>query len=134
MPEKAPFVVFEGPEGAGKTTQVRLLSEWLERRRVPHVAVREPGGTELGEAVRRLLLESADMPDRAELFLMLAARHQEAIDVGRQALEMAQTLGLDHVRALVMNNIGTARSAMGDREGLRELQASIDVPDGDGSA
>jgi class 3 adenylate cyclase/tetratricopeptide (TPR) repeat protein len=58
-------------------------------------------------------------------FLMLAGRNEEAIDVGRQALEMGQGLGLDHVRALAMNNIGTARSAMGDREGLGDLEASI---------
>jgi class 3 adenylate cyclase/tetratricopeptide (TPR) repeat protein len=60
-------------------------------------------------------------------FLMLAARHQESIDLGREAIEMAEALGLDDLRSTALNNIGVSRSAMGDREGLRELQASIDL-------
>lgn len=69
------FLVFEGVEGAGKTTQVRLLAEWLSARGIAHEQVREPGGTRLGEEIRRLLLLGADdVPPRTELLLMLAAR------------------------------------------------------------
>lgn len=69
------FIVFEGVEGAGKTTQVRLLGEWLAARNIPHLVTREPGGTRLGEEIRRLLLlEPEVVPNRAELLLILSAR------------------------------------------------------------
>lgn len=68
------MLVFEGPDGCGKTTQVRLLGDRLAREGVPHLLVREPGGTELGEAVRPLVLRGADMNPRSELLLYLAAR------------------------------------------------------------
>lgn len=68
------FVVLEGIEGSGKSTQAALLAGWLERRGVQHLLVREPGGTPLGEEIRRLLLHGGHMPAVAELYLYLAAR------------------------------------------------------------
>lgn len=68
------LLVFEGPDGCGKTTQVRLLGDRLSRLGVPHVLVREPGGTALGEAVRPVILRGVDMHPRSELLLYLAAR------------------------------------------------------------
>lgn len=68
------FIVLEGGEGAGKSTQAALLGEWLERAGVRHVRTREPGGTPVGEEIRRLLLHGGDMPARTELLLLLAAR------------------------------------------------------------
>jgi dTMP kinase len=72
-----PLVVLEGPEGAGKTTQVRLVAEWLGSAGVQVVAVREPGGTPLGDEIRRLLLDPAsDVTARAESLLFMASRAQ----------------------------------------------------------
>ena len=71
---KGLFIVFEGVEGSGKTTQARLIGEWLAGRGIAHVVTREPGGTGVGEAVRELLLHGEHMPARAELMLYLAAR------------------------------------------------------------
>ena len=72
-----PLIVFEGAEGVGKSTQLGRLREYLERARVPHVALREPGGTPLGEEIRRLLLDPAyDVMPRAEALLFMAARAQ----------------------------------------------------------
>lgn len=68
------FLVFEGVEGSGKSTQARRLAEWLEEKGIPHLLCREPGGTALGEEIRRLLLEGGAVGARAELLLMLAAR------------------------------------------------------------
>ncbi len=69
------LIVFEGPEGVGKTTQLGLLGEWLESRAVAHVRVREPGGTALGDEIRRILLDPATLIDaRAEALLFMASR------------------------------------------------------------
>jgi dTMP kinase len=72
-----PLIVFEGPEGAGKTTQLRMLSEWLASRGDRVVAVREPGGTPLGDEIRRILLDpDSDIVPRAESLLFMASRAQ----------------------------------------------------------
>lgn len=71
------LIVLEGPEGVGKTTQVARLSEYLRAVQVPHATFREPGGTELGERIRALLLhDDFDIHARAETLLFLAARAQ----------------------------------------------------------
>lgn len=85
---RGPFLVLEGVEGAGKTTQCRLLANWLGERGVEVVSTREPGGTAVGEAVRAVLLDRADvdMPSETELLLMLAARAAFVRQVVRPAL------------------------------------------------
>src|ERR1043165_7385999 len=71
------LVVFEGPEGAGKSTQLRLLAEWLGSRGRDVVAVREPGGTVVGDEIRRILLDPAsDIVPRSEALLFMASRAQ----------------------------------------------------------
>jgi dTMP kinase len=73
-----PLIVFEGPEGAGKTTQVRLLAEWLGAAGKTVIAVREPGGTPLGDEIRKILLDhpASDIVPRAESLLFMASRAQ----------------------------------------------------------
>jgi dTMP kinase len=87
------LVTLEGPEGAGKTTQVRLLSDALAAHRP--LAVREPGGTEVGERVRDLLLHRRGLMvgAQAEAYLFMAARAElleerirPALDLGRLVL------------------------------------------------
>lgn len=74
---KMPLIVLEGSEGAGKSTQLRLLADWLSEARKTVIAVREPGGTPLGDEVRRLLLDpSSDIVPRAESLLFMASRAQ----------------------------------------------------------
>lgn len=69
------LIVFEGPEGAGKTTQQRLLAELLRRAGNEVLCLREPGGTPLGDAIRAILLDSAEnMAPEAEALLFLASR------------------------------------------------------------
>lgn len=68
------FIVLEGVEGSGKSTQSRLLSAWLTESGIPHVLTREPGGTQVGEEIRRALLHGGEVPPRTELLLMVAAR------------------------------------------------------------
>jgi dTMP kinase len=52
------FICFEGIDGSGKTTQIKLLQEYLSQLSVEHIVVREPGGTKAGEEIRRILLHS----------------------------------------------------------------------------
>lgn len=73
------FVTFEGPEGSGKSTQIRLLVEKLEAQGVEITCTREPGGTATGEAIRNLLQHDAagePLCARAELLLFTASRAQ----------------------------------------------------------
>ena len=72
-----PLIVLEGPEGAGKTTQLRKLAEWLSSRGKQVVMAREPGGTPVGDEIRKLLLDPAsDIVPRAESLLFMASRAQ----------------------------------------------------------
>ncbi len=73
------LIVFEGVEGCGKTSQMQLCGQWLESLGVSVIATREPGGTELGLHLRRLLLEKADnqpIAEVTELLLYAADRSQ----------------------------------------------------------
>ena len=70
------FVVFEGGEGAGKTTQARVLARRLQREGNPAVLIREPGGTSLGESLRPRLKGRSDVTPTAELLMFMAARAQ----------------------------------------------------------
>lgn len=82
------FIVFEGPEGCGKSTQVRLAEEALGKRGVKTISVRDPGGTSLGEEIRKIILESDDRMDlRAEVLLYMASRAQMVDEIIRPALK-----------------------------------------------
>ncbi|MEW6691753.1 MAG: dTMP kinase [Pseudomonadota bacterium] len=86
---KGRFIVLEGGEGAGKSSNLDVLQRLLEDRGLRVLRTREPGGTPLGEAVRGLLLDPAfaGMEVKAELLLMFAARAQHVTQVIRPALE-----------------------------------------------
>jgi len=78
------FITFEGIEGCGKSTQTRLLADYLSGRGLKVLVTREPGGTGLGEAIRKLLLDPANsgrIDARAELLLYLASRQQLLAEV-----------------------------------------------------
>lgn len=90
------LLVLEGPEGAGKSTQLRLLTEWLAARGHEVLAVREPGGTVLGDEIRRILLDPAsDIVPPAEALLFMASRAQLVERVVRPALESSSIVLLD---------------------------------------
>lgn len=83
--ETAKYVTFEGPDGSGKTTQIRLVKECLDKFNLPLALVREPGGTPLAETLRNLLLSPEQAPINgrpeiltgvSELFIFLSARAQ----------------------------------------------------------
>jgi len=69
------LIVFEGAEGAGKTTQIRLLAERLRAARISSIAMREPGGTPVGDAIREILLHPGhEITAATEAFLFMASR------------------------------------------------------------
>ena len=72
------FIVLDGPDGCGKTTQAMLLLQWLQEQGVPTVSFRDPGDTAVGEKIRQILLnpEHTTMDTRTELLLYMAARAQ----------------------------------------------------------
>ena len=78
---KAPFISFEGGEGAGKTTQVKLLRRRLESLNLPVLVVREPGTTRLGEQVRQIIKSQSNNVPAADALLFMAARAQLMADV-----------------------------------------------------
>jgi dTMP kinase len=72
------FLSFEGIDGCGKTTQINVLSEYLTKRSIPHTITREPGGTAVGDGIRKILLnsETIHLTTASELLLFYAARSQ----------------------------------------------------------
>jgi dTMP kinase len=87
--QQGKFVSFEGIEGCGKTTQIALLSEYLKKREVPHTITREPGGTAVGEGIRKILLDSETihLTAASELLLFYASRSQNIQENIKPALE-----------------------------------------------
>jgi len=131
------FVTFEGIDGSGKTTQVELLATALREQGRTVVATREPGGTELGERLRTLLLESGAVSPWAEASLFAAARAQLVDEVIYPALRdggdvvcdrfidsslayqgFARSLGVDRVLEL---NLHATRGLLPDRTFLIAL-------------
>jgi dTMP kinase len=91
------FITFEGPEGCGKTTQLRLLASYLEERGYRVLQTREPGGTPIGDRVRAILLDSAHtaMQLSCEFLLFSASRAQLVEQVIRPHLAMGDIVLCD---------------------------------------
>jgi len=91
------FISIEGIEGCGKSTQSALLKEWLEERGVGVLLAREPGGTEISEKIRDILLDpvNTDMDHRTELLLYLASRSQIVQELLSPALKEGKVVIVD---------------------------------------
>jgi dTMP kinase len=91
------FIAFEGGEGAGKSTQLEAFVDWLEARGDDVITTREPGGTDIGEHIRKVLLEPAckDMDPHAEALLYAADRAQHVAEIIKPALEEGKTVVSD---------------------------------------
>jgi dTMP kinase len=88
------FIAFEGGEGTGKSTQSKLLAQWLEREGEKVLLSREPGGTELGKDLRKILLghETGDISPRAEALLYAADRAHHVYSMIRPALDRGEVV------------------------------------------
>ena len=86
--KKGKFITLEGGEGTGKTTNIAFIQEFLQSKKIPVITTREPGGTELAEKIRALLLDSnvEELTPQAELLLVFAGRAQHIAHVIQPAL------------------------------------------------
>ena len=108
MAKRGLFITFEGTEGSGKTTQAELLGEWLSAR--DPVVVREPGGTELGEKIREVLLYGGLAIDaEAEMYLFMASRRQLIAEVIEPALSAGHVVIADRYHDSTLAYQGGAR-------------------------
>lgn len=91
------FITLEGLDGSGKTTQIKRLAAWLERRGLRPVLTRQPGGTPTGDRIRELLLDSrsASLAPLAEMALMFADRAQAIAEVIEPALAAGKIILCD---------------------------------------
>ncbi len=91
------LITLEGSEGAGKSSLMRVIREWLEQRGESVISCREPGGTPIGEAIRRILLDRkrSSMLAHTELLLMFASRAQLVAEVIVPALVAGKTVICD---------------------------------------
>ncbi|MCL4367753.1 MAG: dTMP kinase [Chloroflexi bacterium] len=113
------FITFEGPEGAGKTTQARLLLQSLEQQRAKAILLREPGGTPLGDRLRDIVKHARDLTlsPRTEVLLFAASRAQLVDEVIRPRLDQGYVVICDRYadstlayqgygRGLPLDNVG----------------------------
>jgi dTMP kinase len=108
MSKRGLFITFEGGEGSGKTTQAELLGEWLSSQ--DPVVVREPGGTELGEQIRDVLLyKGLEIDPEAEMYLFMASRRQLIAEVIAPALAAGKIVIADRYHDSTLAYQGGAR-------------------------
>jgi dTMP kinase len=105
------FVTFEGIEGSGKSTQLNLLTRWFSQKNVPFVMTREPGGTEIGTQIRKILLSEGThgLSALSETFLYFADRFQHIVEVIRPQLEQGNLVLCDRYHDSTVAYQGYAR-------------------------
>jgi dTMP kinase len=132
MSGRGVFITFEGGEGSGKSTQIARLANRLEAAGVPVRTLREPGGTEQGEALRLMLLnpEFTGLDSIAELLLYEASRAQLVADVIEPALEAGEVVLCDRFYDSTTAYQGFARGLPLDRiRQLNEIATNGLAPD-----
>jgi dTMP kinase len=119
------FIVFEGAEGSGKSTQARLLADWLSRVGLPHRLTREPGGTPVAEEIRAVILHGVDIPVETELLLVLAARSVHVRELIEPELAAGKIVICDRYEMSTL-----AYQAIGRRLGLEPVRRLNDFATG----
>ena len=106
------FITFEGIEGSGKSTQVKLLVDYLTKQHIPHLCTREPGGTPIAEAIRKILLDPlcSEMLPEAELLLYSASRAQHTGELILPALKAGKVVISDRYYDSTYAYQGAARA------------------------
>jgi len=82
------FISFEGPEASGKSSQIKLLSSFFKKNKVPHLITREPGGTIIGERLRKIILDKNEpITPTEEILLLMSARLNHINNIIKPALK-----------------------------------------------
>ncbi len=126
MTERGRFITLEGGEGVGKSTNLALVTDWLEGRGLEVVQTREPGGTPRAEAIRDLLLDPGSgepLDSDAELLLVFAARAQHLARVIRPALARGVWVVCDRFTDATFAYQGGGRGIASSR--IAELEAFV---------
>ncbi|MEZ4614323.1 MAG: dTMP kinase [Caldilineaceae bacterium] len=126
------FISFEGPEGGGKTTQIRRLQQALEAQGHTVISTREPGGTAIGNAIRTVLLDAGNtaMGERTEALLFNAARAQLVDEVIEPALQQGTIVLCDRFADSTLAYQGFGRGlAMADLTQLIAFATAGRYPD-----
>ena len=126
------FITFEGIEGCGKTTQVSLLKDFLENRSYRVVTTREPGGTKIGDAIRKIVLDpgNADIDIKTELLLYQASRAQLIKDVIKPSLEQGCIVLCDRFTDATLAYQGYAQGISRDLiNNLNQFATDTLIPD-----
>jgi len=150
---KAKFITFEGSEGCGKSTQSKLLYQYLKRKGFKVIYLREPGGTKVSEKIRKILLDARNdrMGPECEMLLYMASRAQVVQEIIKPALARGQNvlcdrfldstlayqgfgLGMDLALIKYLGNFATAEIKpdltifldLAVKKGLRHRQAAKD--------
>lgn len=119
------FLTLEGSEGVGKSTNLAFMAEQLRQAGIPLIVTREPGGTEIAEAIRELLLQPHGeiMSDMTELLLVFAARAQHLSEVIRPALARGQWVLCDRFTDATYAYQGAGRGM--DLEVIARLESLV---------
>src|SRR5437660_2916758 len=126
------FIVFDGGEGCGKSTQARLLRERLEQGGVPVLPVHDPGATRIGDLVRGILLDprNTDMNMRCEMLLYMASRAQMMTEKILPALKEGQTVISDRfVSSTLAYQLGGDGMTMAEIRAVAEIAIQGRWPD-----
>ena len=128
---KGIFITFEGPDGSGKTTQIRLLADYCRDLGYEVVLTREPGGTPISEAIRELLLDPAhkEMDGVTEALLYAASRAQHVAEKIRPALEKGCIVLCDRFMDSSIAYQGYARGLGDDVRVINEFAVQGTQPD-----
>ena len=89
--KKSLFITFEGPEASGKSSQIKILSSFFSKNKIPHIITREPGGTLIGEKLRKIILDkNNNISNTEEILLLMAARLDHINKIIKPALKVGK--------------------------------------------
>ncbi len=128
---KGKFVTFEGGEGVGKTTQLRLVRQYLEEKGVDAIFLREPGGNDISEKIRNIILDISNsaMTGMCEAMLYSAARAQLTEEVIKPALQQGKLVVCDRFIDSTFAYQGIARGLGADKVALNRMACGEVMPD-----
>ncbi|HKL41461.1 MAG TPA: dTMP kinase [Clostridia bacterium] len=94
---KGKFITFEGPDGSGKGTIIKYVKKYLEKNKIDYILTREPGGIEISEEIREIILNKnhLSMDERTEALLYAAARRQHLVEIVKPALNIGKIVICD---------------------------------------